>query len=159
MNVHFEESNPPPAHYARLFATTGWNAEYGFTDVELSQAIAQSWFAVSVWAGPELVGYGRVIADGIHHALIADLIVHPDWQGRGIGRAVLERLVDHCRAARIRDIQLFCARGKADFYRRAGFRERPADAPGMELPSAGGAAGTPSPGPPPPDEPAPGRPT
>ena len=32
-----------------------------------------------------------------------------------------------------RDIQLFCAKGKAGFYERFGFLPRPQDAPGMEI--------------------------
>ncbi len=51
-----------------------------------------------------------------------DLIVRPDYQGRGIGSRILQELVERCRA-----------RGKAGFYERHGFAARPADAPGMQL--------------------------
>jgi GNAT superfamily N-acetyltransferase len=87
-----------------------------------------------------LRGSGRVIADGVLHALIVDMIVLPSHQNRGIGRAILSRLVERCRAAGIRDIQLFCARGKSGFYERCGFIARPADAPGMEYKRPEGAA-------------------
>lgn len=99
---------------------------------ELGRALKKSWYAVSAYSGDKLVGHGRVISDGIHHALIVDMIVHPRWKGNGIGKTILEKLLKKCLKHRIRDIQLFCARGKMNFYRRFGFRERPSDAPGMQ---------------------------
>ncbi len=60
------------------------------------------------------------------------MIVLPEAQGRGIGREILRRLLARCAAAGISDIQLFAARGKADFYAAQGFAVRPADAPGMQ---------------------------
>lgn len=92
---------------------------------ELEQAVRGSWLVVSAYSEGKLVGTGRVVSDGVFHALI----------GRGIGRAIMRRLIDRCRAAGIRDVQLFSAKGKAEFYRGLGFMERPAGAPGMDLKS------------------------
>ena len=61
------------------------------------------------------------------------MIVLPEYQGQGIGRAILKDLVAKCKAHGIRDIQLFCATGKIRFYERYGFKARPDDAPGMEI--------------------------
>jgi predicted N-acetyltransferase YhbS len=45
----------------------------------------------------------------------------------------MRRLLERCRAAHIRDVQLFCARGKVPFYSRLGFIARSEDAPGMDF--------------------------
>ena len=129
----FREKNPGKKQYFELFLTTGWNHEYNFTREELFRAISRSWYAVSVYHKNRLTGYGRVISDGGHHALIVDLMVSPEYQKRGIGSAILKNLIDTCNRQRIRDIQLFCARGKKNFYERFGFTERLPDAPGMEF--------------------------
>jgi hypothetical protein len=42
-------------------------------------------------------------------------------------------LTDVCVAAKIRDIQLFSAKGKSGFYEKYGFKRRPENAPGMEI--------------------------
>ncbi len=76
---------------------------------------------------------GRTISDGAIHALIVDVIVDPDWQGRGVGREIMTRLIARCDAAGIEATQLFCASGKAPFYEKLGFHARPENAPGMEL--------------------------
>jgi GNAT superfamily N-acetyltransferase len=100
---------------------------------DVSEAIQNSWYALSIYYSNNLAGFGRIIADGVHHALIVDLIVHPDYQGKGLGTLILDRLVKKCKENNIRDIQLFAAKGKSDFYEKFGFEKRPADAPGMQL--------------------------
>jgi len=133
MNIEYEEKAPGIDEYFPLFLTTGWNDEYRFTKDEIRAAIAGSWYAVSAYDGGKLVGCGRTISDGLHHALVVDIIVDPDYQGRGIGGEILKRIVAECRSHNIRDIQLFAAKGKAGFYEKHGFAARSADAPGMEL--------------------------
>ncbi len=46
--------------------------------------------------------------------------------------AVLAKLVEECKRAGIRDIQLFWARGKRGFYEKRGFAARGEEAPGMD---------------------------
>ena len=129
--VTYRTEKPAPDDYAALFETTGWNARYRASHAELAQALAQSWHVVSAYEGERLVGTGRIVSDGVLYAMIYDMIVQPSHQGQGIGTAILRRLVARCRQAGLRDIQLFSARGKTDFYRKRGFVVRPADAPGM----------------------------
>jgi GNAT superfamily N-acetyltransferase len=123
---------PEPGQFYDLFQTTGWNDEYRLSAGKLALALSYSWYALSAYEGERLVGFGRVISDGVLHALIVEMIVLPEYQGRGIGGHILESMVARCRDAHITDIQLFCARGKAEFYRKHGFVPRPDDAPGMQ---------------------------
>jgi GNAT superfamily N-acetyltransferase len=88
---------------------------------------------LSAYEGDELIGFGRVVSDGVVHAMIYDLIVAPARQGQGLGSTLLDLLVQRCLKEDIRDIQLFCARGKSGFYEKRGFVARPADAPGMQF--------------------------
>ena len=46
------------------------------------------------YPGDVLVAAGRVLADGLDCAYIADVAVHPDHQGRGLGQEVIRRLVE-----------------------------------------------------------------
>ncbi len=133
MKIEYREALPDPLQYKTLFDSTGWNARYGANIEELQSALKASWHTVCASDADNLVGFGRVVSDGVLYAVIFDLIVAPEYQRRGIGRQMLNRLIDKCRAAGIRDIQLFCAEGKIDFYRKAGFTVRPAGAPGMRL--------------------------
>jgi GNAT superfamily N-acetyltransferase len=133
MEIRYTNTTPDRQEYFELFESTGWNREYALSEDALMKSLAKSWCMVSAYEGSRLVGFGRALGDGILHALIVDLIVLPSHQGQGIGCAILAKLVGRCQEAGIRDVQLFCARGKAGFYQQCGFVERPADAPGMEL--------------------------
>ncbi|MGC9970825.1 MAG: GNAT family N-acetyltransferase [Bryobacteraceae bacterium] len=133
MELEYRESLPDPSEYFALFESAGWNQEYGLTPGELHGAVGRSWFLLTAYWEGRLVGTGRVISDGVLHALIVDVIVLPEYQGSGIGTSIMARLIERCLDARIRDVQLFCARGKAPFYRRLGFVDRSADAPGMDF--------------------------
>ncbi len=135
MAIEFRDTLPDQERYSALFESTGWNAEYHLSPRELTEALGRSWFLTCAWDGETLAGSGRVISDGVFHALIVDVIVLPEYQGRGIGIAIMRRLIEQCRAHSIRDVQLFCAKGKAGFYQRLGFRARPEEAPGMDLSS------------------------
>ena len=131
--IAYHQQVPPPADYDRLFETTGWNNAYQAGSQELYQAISNSWYALSAYENDRLVGFGRIISDGILYALICDLIVNPASQGKGIGSTLLNKLIERCRSQNIRVIWLFAAKGKSAFYKKFGFLERPADAPGMQI--------------------------
>jgi ribosomal protein S18 acetylase RimI-like enzyme len=73
-----------------------------------------------VYDSGRLVGAGRVLADGVDCAYICDIAVHPDYQGRGLGKTLIERLRDL--SAGHRKIILYAAVGKEGFYARLGFR-------------------------------------
>jgi len=133
MSVVYCTVNPSEEQFWDLFQTTGWNNEYHLSPKELFQAICSNWFSVSAFDDDRLVGFGRVVSDGLLHAMIYEMIVLPEYQGQGIGAQILHLLIQRCLEANIRDIQLFCARGKRDFYEKYGFVVRPDDAPGMQF--------------------------
>lgn len=133
MGAIYKDGLPDQTQFYTLFETTGWNKTYRLNADQLYRALQASWYMVSAYDGEELVGFGRVLSDGVLHALIVEVIVLPEHQGRSIGRRIMEMLIERCQSAGVRDIQLFCARGKAGFYERFGFVPRPADAPGMGI--------------------------
>jgi GNAT superfamily N-acetyltransferase len=130
--IEYRTDIPDQGQFFALFGTTGWNSNYKATPQQLSDMLAHTWYKVSAYDGGQLVGFGRVVSDLVLHAMIYDMIVAPDYQGQGIGGEILARLVGKCQQVGIRDIQLFCARGKRHFYEKRGFVARPDDAPGMQ---------------------------
>ncbi len=131
VSATYRDELPDPEAFLRLFASTGWTTD--LPPERLAGALDASWHCVCAFDGEQLVGMGRTISDGSLHALIVEVIVEPDWQRRGLGRGIVERLVQRCRDAGIDQIQLFCADGKRGFYESLGFVARPDEAPGMEL--------------------------
>ncbi|MFZ3578445.1 GNAT family N-acetyltransferase [Virgibacillus sp. DJP39] len=130
MEINYGNSIPDKDEFYQLYETTGWNTGTYSSD-DLFKAINNSWYLISVYHKEKLVGFGRIISDGIYQTLIGDLIVHPDYQKQNIGSEILRLLTEKCKASGIKWVQLTCAEGKADFYKKFGFEERPVNAPGM----------------------------
>lgn len=124
---------PPAGDLFQLFESTGWNDDYRLAPAELMKAVEASAFTVAAWEQSRLVGFGRLVSDGVLHGMIYEMMVLPEFQGMGIGSGILSMLIDRARGMGLRELQLFCAEGKIGFYRKYGFRKRPEDAPGMTI--------------------------
>jgi GNAT superfamily N-acetyltransferase len=85
----------------------------------LRTVFGNSMFRCFVYAGAVLVGAGRALADGVDCAYIADVAVHPDHQGRGLGKAIIRRLV--AQAEGHKKIILYANPGTEPFYLELGF--------------------------------------
>jgi GNAT superfamily N-acetyltransferase len=85
----------------------------------LATVFGNSMFACFVYAGDELIGAGRALADGLDCAYIADVAVRPEHQGQGLGRAIIERLV--AAASGHKKIILYANPGAEAFYVKLGF--------------------------------------
>lgn len=90
------------------------------TPSQLEVCFSNSRYVCFVYDGGKLIAAGRALADGIDCSYIADVAVHPAYQGKGIGRRVISHLVES--SAGHRKIILYAAVGKEDFYRKLGFR-------------------------------------
>jgi ribosomal protein S18 acetylase RimI-like enzyme len=67
-----------------------------------------------------IIAAGRAVADGVDCSYICDIAIHPDHQGRGLGKEMMARLVAASRGHR--KIILYAVPGKEGFYRTFGFR-------------------------------------
>ena len=124
MQLQFKTELPDCKLYFMLFESTGWNEEYILSKEELYSILEKSYLNVSVYDAGKLIGFGRVVSDGILHAMIYEMIIYPEYQEKGIGKEILNLLVNECKRNNIRDIQLFCAKGKRKFYEKDGFAAR-----------------------------------
>lgn len=66
-----------------------------------------------------LVGAGRAIADGADCSYICDVAVLPSHQGKGLGKVIVQRLIEL--SSGHRKIILYAVPGKEGFYKRLGF--------------------------------------
>jgi|SRR5687767_980368 len=85
----------------------------------LRTCFANSMFRCFVFDEELRVGAGRAVADGVDCSYICDVAVHPGYQGRGLGTAIIEKLREA--SAAHRKIILYANPGKEGFYRKLGF--------------------------------------
>lgn len=128
--MRFMDKPPPVAGYAALRAAVGWSA---LPPEAIRAGLDAALYSVSVYDEERLVGCGRVVGDGGLYFYIQDIIVHPEYQGRGVGEGIMERVMGYLKqhARQNAFIGLMAAVGVEDFYHRYGFQRRPDDRPGM----------------------------
>lgn len=129
--MKYTDKIPDKSELFPLFNATGWNDSLKLSASELEEAIAKSFAVVSVYENDHLIGFGRVVSDGIVYATINDVLVAPIWQGQGIGSSIIRKLLKLCERHDIRSIHLFADKDSERFYQHLGFTSRTPGAPGM----------------------------
>ncbi|MFV8749739.1 GNAT family N-acetyltransferase [Nannocystaceae bacterium ST9] len=99
-----------------------WNLEWD------DDRIARALLGSNAWVGArdregKLIASARATGDGAKLATIYDVVVAEHWRGRGLGRRVIELLLDHPALRGVGRIDL-ATRDAQEFYRGFGFTER-----------------------------------
>jgi len=61
---------------------------------DLKTVFSNSMFKCFVYADETLIGVGRALADGIDCSYICDVAIHPKYQGQGIGKEIVNKLIE-----------------------------------------------------------------
>lgn len=85
---------------------------------EVWEMYENSSLVLTAWYQGELVGLARVLTDGVLFSYLCDLAVEPDVQRLGIGRALINEVLERCRGTELvlRDSEI-----SASFYEHLGF--------------------------------------
>ena len=119
--------------YCRLRESVGWT---NFSKEQTQAALSNSLYTVAVFENSQAVGMGRLIGDGMY-LVIADIVVNPVYQGKGIGSKIVSMLIEYT-TKELPDggrtsIQLISEKGKEPFYEKLGFKRIPNDFCGSGL--------------------------
>ncbi len=82
-------SSPSAEEYISLRIKTGM----GTKDLLKTKiALNNSLFIVSLWDNDKLVGFGRIVGDEGITYVISDIMVDPDYQGKGLGKVIMREI-------------------------------------------------------------------
>lgn len=87
---------------------------------DLLKAYTNSLFKCFLFDKETLVAAGRALADGVDCSYICDVAVLPNYQGHGIGKSVVAKLVELSTGHK--KIILYAYPGKEGFYKKLGFK-------------------------------------
>ncbi len=88
----------PVEQLARLFYAVGWSKKMESGEIAqrfIQQPYVNATLVVSAWDEQRLVGAVRVLSDKIVRSVVYDLLVDPQYQGKGIGRELMRRCIAH----------------------------------------------------------------
>jgi ribosomal protein S18 acetylase RimI-like enzyme len=102
---------------------------------KVRKAIQHSFLVTTMWqqrgATRRLIGFARATSDHAFNATIWDVVVHPEFQGKGLGKALMKYTIEKLRSEDISNITLFADPHVVNFYRRMGFMPDPEGIKGM----------------------------
>ena len=85
----------------------------------LYKALTNSDTLISAWANGKMVGIANAISDGYLVVYYPHMLVHPDYQGKGIGSKMMQAM--QAKYSHYHQ-QMLTADGKAiEFYKKCGF--------------------------------------
>ena len=120
--------------YNKLRKAVGWG------ELPIKQAqigLEHSNYIIACYLDGNVVGSARMLWDGGYVAYIADIMVLPEQQGRGIGKQLMERIMNYLYTNLEEGwtimVVLVAAKGKEAFYKKFGFIERPNDVYGAGM--------------------------
>ena len=83
------------------------------------KSFENSYTVVFVFDNENLIGFGRAISDGFRQSAIYDVATLPEYQGKGIGRLIIENIIKNTPTC---NFILYASPGKDGFYESLGFR-------------------------------------
>ncbi|MGI3186358.1 GNAT family N-acetyltransferase [Nioella aestuarii] len=132
MPVTLSTTPPGITEFISMRAACGWGEiSHDMARRALDQAVA----TVTAHDGDRLVGFGRVVGDGVLYFYVQDVIVAPSHRGQGIADAIVTRLLEEIAplAGPGSTIGLMAAKGVEPLYERFGFHRRPTDSLGAGM--------------------------
>lgn len=112
---------PETGRVVALLRSVGWDLRAS-EPASLERAIRGTPEFATAWDGERLIGTARSMTDGGQNALIATVVVHPEYQGLGVGERMMHRLMDGRDLVRF---SLAAAPGLDAWYRKLGFLPDP----------------------------------
>ncbi|MBV9836193.1 MAG: GNAT family N-acetyltransferase [Alphaproteobacteria bacterium] len=119
-DIMLSQERPTVAEYIDLRRRAGWGT---IDEATAARTLAASAFSVCLRRDATLVGFARVIGDGVLYFFLADLIVDPSFRGGGHGDRLMRAVTDYYRQAAKPGamIALIALKGREAFYERFGY--------------------------------------
>ncbi len=92
----------------------------GRSQRDLSRMLTGSQAVVSAWQGSHLVGFGRATSDSVFRGVLWDVVVAGEHQGRGLGRRIVEALLQEPALQGVERVYLMTT-NSSGFYEQLGF--------------------------------------
>ena len=126
--------NITPEEYMELRKKVGWMQ---FPLEEAKNCIENAYMVICVRDEDRAIGVVRLLWDGGYVAFLSDVLVDPAYQGQGIGRKLVETVIQRIRSEmkpgyKVK-LTLNSSKGKEPFYAKFGFRERPNEDAGAAM--------------------------
>lgn len=107
-----------------LYKSAGW-WKNSYDSKNINSLIKGSYAFAVVVKNPEgkAIGMGRILSDGVSDAYIQDVVILPEYRKKGLGRMLVNFLLNVCISHRILWIGLVSEPNQDCFYSSCGFKK------------------------------------
>lgn len=120
--MDYIENNLTYEDYVALRKSVDW---CNFNEEQTKKSVSNSLYTITVMEDNRAIAMGRMIGDGMY-LLIVDVVVRPEYQGKGIGSQIMDRLIGYADSQTPvggrSSVQLIAEKGKEEFYIKKGFK-------------------------------------
>ena len=120
--------------YVQIRESVGWNK---IPDLLVQKAINNSMFNVSIFDNNKCIGVGRIVGDNALKGMLTDIMVLPEYQGKGIGKTIVTTLINQLNNM-VEDGECFQLEASPtsnnrEFYIKCGMKYKPENQDGVYL--------------------------
>ncbi|MGC9968784.1 MAG: GNAT family N-acetyltransferase [Minisyncoccia bacterium] len=120
--ISAERSSVKPAEAAALYIELGWGTAKRYSPARMKRSLANCSIVVSARNGAgELIGLARALTDRALDTKILDMVVAPEYQKQGIGRAMMRRIEERTKGT---TIYFETEQKNFDFAKKCGYKRR-----------------------------------
>ncbi|CAE6917070.1 Acetyltransferase (GNAT) domain [Vibrio sp. B1FIG11] len=119
MTIRYEEHVPSPQEYCEMRVKAGLSSK-SLKAAEIG--LPNSLYGVSIRDDEVLIAMGRVVGDGACNFEIVDIAVDPSYQGKGLGRKVMEYIDGYLSSAALEGSYVSMIADEPVFYEKLGYR-------------------------------------
>lgn len=134
MNEIILEENITVDEFLEIIESVGFKT---YSKEQVEKALKNTMYMVKAIINNKVVGIGRVVGDHSIVCCLSDICVRPEYQGKGIGLKIVNRLREMIEAGvkegEKMQIELTPTAGNEEFYKKAGFKYKPDKITGMYL--------------------------
>lgn len=136
MQIEYQENTLTADAFLAFQRQMGWPI---YPRAQVEKSITNQLYAITVVDNGIVVGFGRLNGDAALYWYVNDVFILPEYQGKGIGTQIMQRLIDYAVNNSLPgtniSLCLMSAQGKEGFYEKLGFQRRPSEneGAGMEL--------------------------
>ena len=120
--------------FLEMVESVGWET---YTEEQVKRALDNTMYMIKVMVDDKLAGIGRVVGDNSIVCILSDVCVKPEYQGKGIGTIIVNRLreliEENVGVGEKMQIELTPTAGNEAFYQKCGFKYKPEKITGMYL--------------------------
>jgi predicted GNAT family N-acyltransferase len=106
-----------------LYHNAWWSKERTAKDVDTILSNSSFYIGIVTETTNQLIAFSRVLTDYFQFSYIYDVIVHEPYRGYGLGKKLIEAIINHPNLKDIKNIELVCRKEMIPFYSQFGFTE------------------------------------